>query len=98
MVDTNPVRAKATARDYAKLYLGLRNYVQNLLQFGFTDDDVANGGSDRLIDAIIPQGSAEEIAESSTRTSTPEQTTSASSHWARTGSRAKLGQRSPRRW
>ena len=62
VVDTDPVRAKATARDYAKLYLGLRNYVQNLLQFGFTDDDVANGGSDRLIDAIIPQGSAEEIA------------------------------------
>jgi len=62
VVDTDPVRAKATARDYAKLYLGLRNYVHNLLQFGFTDDDVANGGSDRLIDAIIPQGSAEEIA------------------------------------
>jgi probable F420-dependent oxidoreductase len=62
VVDSDPVRAKATARDYAKLYLGLRNYVQSLLQFGFTDDDVANGGSDRLIDAIIPQGSAEEIA------------------------------------
>src|SRR3954471_21730365 len=62
VVDADPVRAKATAREYAKLYLGLRNYVQNLLQFGFTEDDVANGGSDRLIDAIIPQGSAEEIA------------------------------------
>jgi hypothetical protein len=62
VVDTDPVRAKSTARDYAKLYLGLRNYVQNLLQFGFTDDDVANGGSDRLIDAIIPQGRAEELA------------------------------------
>jgi probable F420-dependent oxidoreductase len=63
VVDTDPVRAKATARDYAKLYLGLRNYVQNLLRFGFTEDDVANGGSDRLIDAIVPQGSAEKIAE-----------------------------------
>ena len=63
VVDADPVRAKAIARDYAKLYLGLRNYVQNLLQFGFTEDDIANGGSDRLIDAIIPQGSAEEIAE-----------------------------------
>jgi probable F420-dependent oxidoreductase len=63
VVDTDPVRAKATARNYAKLYLGLRNYVQALLQFGFTEDDVANGGSDRLIDAVVPQGSAEQIAE-----------------------------------
>ena len=63
VVETDPVRARAVARDYAKLYLGLRNYVNALLQFGFTEDDVANGGSDRLIDAVIPQGSAEQIAE-----------------------------------
>lgn len=63
VVDSDPVRARAVARDYAQLYLTLRNYVQNLLHYGFTDDDVANGGSDRLIDALVPQGSAEEIAE-----------------------------------
>lgn len=43
--------------------LGLRNYTQNLLSFGFTEGDLADGGSDRLIDAVIPQGSAEQIAE-----------------------------------
>jgi probable F420-dependent oxidoreductase len=63
VVNSDPVRARAVARDYAQLYLTLRNYVQNLLHYGFTDDDVANGGSDRLIDALVPQGSAEEIAE-----------------------------------
>jgi probable F420-dependent oxidoreductase len=63
VVDTDPVRAKAVARDYAKLYLGLRNYTQNLLHFGFSEADIADGGSDRLIDTIIPQGSAEQIAE-----------------------------------
>ena len=63
VVDTDPVRAKAAARDYAKVYLGLRNYTQNLLRFGFGEADIANGGSDTLIDAIIPQGSAEQIAE-----------------------------------
>src|SRR4051812_26041821 len=63
VVDTDPVRARAVARDYAQLYLGLRNYVHALLELGFTEDDVANGGSDRLIDAVIPQGSADEIAE-----------------------------------
>jgi probable F420-dependent oxidoreductase len=63
VIDTDPVRAKAVARDFAELYLGLRNYTNNLLDFGFTEQDIANGGSDRLIDAVIPQGSAEQIAE-----------------------------------
>jgi probable F420-dependent oxidoreductase len=63
VVDTDPVRAKAVARDYAKLYLGLRNYTKNLHDLGFGESDFAHGGSDRLIDAVIPQGSAEQIAE-----------------------------------
>jgi probable F420-dependent oxidoreductase len=63
VVDTDPARAKGVARDYAKLYLGLRNYTKNLLEFGFTERDLADGGSDRLIDAVVPQGSAEQIAE-----------------------------------
>ena len=58
-----PVRARTVARGFAKLYLGLRNYTQNLLDFGFTEADLADGGSDRLIDAVIPHGSAEQIAE-----------------------------------
>jgi len=63
VIDSDPVRAKSVAREYAQLYLGLRNYTQNLLDFGFTEADFADGGSDRLIDAVIPQGSAEQIAE-----------------------------------
>jgi probable F420-dependent oxidoreductase len=63
VVDTDPVRAKAVAREYAKLYLGLRNYTQNLRGWGFTEADLARGGSDRLIDAVVPQGSAGQIAE-----------------------------------
>jgi probable F420-dependent oxidoreductase len=63
VIDTDPVRARAVARGYAKLYLGLRNYTRNLLHFGFTEGDIDGGGSDRLIDAIIPHGTAEQIAE-----------------------------------
>ena len=63
VVDTDPARAKVVAREYATLYLGLRNYTRNLLDFGFAEDDFADGGSDRLLDAIVPQGSAERIAE-----------------------------------
>jgi probable F420-dependent oxidoreductase len=61
VVDTDPGSARAAARGYAKMYLGLRNYTGNLLRYGFTADDIAGGGSDRLIDAIVPHGSAEEI-------------------------------------
>jgi probable F420-dependent oxidoreductase len=63
VIETDPARARAIARQYAKTYLGLRNYTQNLLEFGFTEGDLADGGSDRLIDAIIPHGSAGQIAE-----------------------------------
>lgn len=63
VVDTDRARSRAVARRYAKLYLGLSNYTRNLLNCGFTADDIADGGSDRLIDAVIPQGSAEQIAE-----------------------------------
>jgi probable F420-dependent oxidoreductase len=63
VVETDSMLARSVARDYARLYLGLRNYTKNLLDLGFTEDDVADGGSDRLIDAIVPHGSAEQIAE-----------------------------------
>ncbi len=63
VVEPDPETARALARDYAKLYLGLQNYTNNLLNFGFTEQDIADGGSDRLIDAVIPNGSAEQIAE-----------------------------------
>jgi probable F420-dependent oxidoreductase len=63
VVETDSERARAVARKYAELYLGLSNYTKNLLQLGFTEADIADGGSDRLIDAVIPHGSADEIAE-----------------------------------
>jgi probable F420-dependent oxidoreductase len=62
VLDEDVESARAQAREYAKLYLGLSNYTNNLLESGFTEQDIADGGSDRLIDAVIPHGSAEEIA------------------------------------
>jgi len=62
VVDTDAERARSTARGYAELYLRLSNYTRSLRRFGFGDSDLADGGSDRLIDAIVPHGSAEEIA------------------------------------
>ncbi|HEY2652792.1 MAG TPA: LLM class F420-dependent oxidoreductase [Solirubrobacteraceae bacterium] len=63
VLETDSERARTVARGYARMYLGLRNYTENLLKFGFTEADIGGGGSDRLIDAVIPHGSAEQIAE-----------------------------------
>jgi probable F420-dependent oxidoreductase len=63
VIDTEPVRARTVARNYARLYLGLRNYTHNLLGHGFVEGDLTRRGSDRLIDAVIPHGSAGQIAE-----------------------------------
>ncbi len=62
VIDPDPVSARESARGYAKLYLGLRNYTGNLLELGFAEHDVMGGGSDRLIDAVIPHGTAEQVA------------------------------------
>jgi len=62
VVDTDAARARATARAYAQTYLGMSNYTSNLLRHGFEPADLADGGSDRLIDAVIPHGSAERVA------------------------------------
>ncbi len=44
------------------MYLRLGNYTNNLLRLGFTDEDIASDGSDRLIDAVVPHGSPEKVA------------------------------------
>lgn len=62
VVDPDADRARSTARTYAAMYLGLSNYTSSLRNYGFTEHDLADGGSDRLIDAIIPHGTADEIA------------------------------------
>jgi probable F420-dependent oxidoreductase len=62
VLDEDPERARATAREYARLYLGLSNYTNNLMRHGFAAEDIAGDGSDQLIDAVVPHGSAAEIA------------------------------------
>ncbi|MEU6478991.1 LLM class F420-dependent oxidoreductase [Streptomyces sp. NPDC047017] len=56
VLDDDPARARATARDYLASYLQLPNYTNNFLRLGFTEDDLRDGGSDRLIDAVYAWG------------------------------------------
>jgi probable F420-dependent oxidoreductase len=62
-LDDDPGRARESARAYASRYLGLRNYTSNLLRHGFTEQDIDGGGSDSLLDAVIPHRSLEAITE-----------------------------------
>jgi len=61
-LERDPSTARAIARQAMQMYLGLPNYVRNLLSLGFTADEIANGGSDRLVDAIVAWGGIEAIA------------------------------------
>jgi probable F420-dependent oxidoreductase len=60
--ETDPTAARAVARQAMQTYLGLPNYVRNLASLGYGADDVANGGSDRLVDAIVAWGGIDAVA------------------------------------
>jgi probable F420-dependent oxidoreductase len=62
VLDDDPARARDTARAFATRYLDLPNYARNLLRLGYTEQDLARGGSDRLLDDVVVQGDAGAIA------------------------------------
>lgn len=63
VLDPDPERARELGRKtVANPYLGLVNYTNNLRRLGFTDDDLAGTGSDRLIDAVVAHGTPEQVA------------------------------------
>ncbi|QZH65970.1 LLM class F420-dependent oxidoreductase [Mycolicibacterium farcinogenes] len=63
VLDSDPERARSLARPRIKHpYLGLVNYTNNLRRLGFTDEDLAGDGSDRLIDQLTVHGDAATVA------------------------------------
>jgi probable F420-dependent oxidoreductase len=62
VLEADPSEARAIARQALSTYLGLPNYTNNWRRQGFTDDDIANGGSDRLVDALFAWGDEAAIA------------------------------------
>jgi probable F420-dependent oxidoreductase len=56
LLETDADRARAVARANMQIYLGLPNYRNNLTWLGFAEADLADGGSDRLVDAIVAWG------------------------------------------
>jgi probable F420-dependent oxidoreductase len=56
LLETDAGRARTIARSHMATYITLDNYKNNLKQFGFDETDFDNGGSDKLVDAIIAWG------------------------------------------
>jgi probable F420-dependent oxidoreductase len=63
VLDPDSERGRAIGRKRVQNpYLHLVNYTSNLQRLGFSDDDLADGGSDRLIDALVAHGRPDQVA------------------------------------
>lgn len=61
LLETDPTKAREIARMHLSGYLGQPNYQNSFKRQGFNDDDIANGGSDRLVDAIVAWGTLDQV-------------------------------------
>src|SRR5579871_176977 len=62
VLERDPAKAREIARTFLSFYLTLPNYTNNFLRLGFSEADCQNGGSDRLIDAVIAWGDLDAVA------------------------------------
>ncbi len=62
VLETDPAEARRIARAGMKIYLGLPNYFNNLRRSGFDESDWTDGGSDRLVDAVVAWGTEAQVA------------------------------------
>ena len=63
VLSTDAEEARSVARAGLAIYLGLPNYRNSWRRLGFTDDDMADGGTDRFVDAIVAWGDEGAIAQ-----------------------------------
>jgi probable F420-dependent oxidoreductase len=60
-LETDPAKARALGRAELSRYMVLDNYRNCWLGLGFTEDELADGGSNRFIDAMVLWGSAAKV-------------------------------------
>jgi probable F420-dependent oxidoreductase len=63
LVEEDPAEARRIGREFIAFYLTLPNYVRAWQRSGFGPQDLADGGSDRMVDAVVAWGGPEAIAE-----------------------------------
>jgi len=56
LLETDPAAARRAAREALSRYMQLENYVNSWRREGFGDDDLAGGGSERFLDAMVAWG------------------------------------------
>ena len=61
LLETDPTEARRIGRSHVAIYRDLPNYMNNLRRFGITDDDIADGGSDRLVDTLVAWGDVDAV-------------------------------------
>ncbi|MEU4442806.1 TIGR03620 family F420-dependent LLM class oxidoreductase [Actinosynnema sp. NPDC050801] len=62
VLEEDPARARELGRQALARYLALPNHTRTWLRHGFTEEDLADGGSDRLVDALVAWGPVERVA------------------------------------
>ncbi|MCW2562056.1 MAG: putative F420-dependent oxidoreductase, family [Mycobacterium sp.] len=62
VLTTDAEKARAVGRKALEIYLNLTNYLNSWKRLGFTEEDVAKPGSDRLVDAVVAYGTTDAIA------------------------------------
>jgi probable F420-dependent oxidoreductase len=63
LFESDPVKAREIAREHLRVYLASTYNVAKFKRLGFTDEDIADGGSDRIVDALVFWGDADTIVE-----------------------------------
>ena len=61
LLETDPATARNAAREALSRYLQLENYVNSWRREGFGNDDLAGGGSQRFLDAMVAWGDEDAI-------------------------------------
>ena len=61
LLEEDPGEARRLGRGAIAWYLTLPNYADNLRWLGFTEDDLADGGSDELVDALLAWGDEDAV-------------------------------------
>jgi probable F420-dependent oxidoreductase len=63
LFEPDPFKAREIAREHLQVYLTTTYNIAKFKRLGFTDEDIADGGSDRIIDALVFWGDADSIVE-----------------------------------
>ncbi|MFM7068755.1 MAG: LLM class F420-dependent oxidoreductase [Actinomycetes bacterium] len=63
VLETDPSTARDVARSNMAIYMRLPNYTNNLRRLGWSEEDLADGGSDTLVDAIVAWGTVDQVLE-----------------------------------